>query len=268
MKTSPEENLRKLQAHSLRLNRPNELPEVLDAYALSQHRAQVALCLDISATMHPLYASGKMQAFAEKILALGVFFDENDEIDVFLFGDQTYYVGEMNLKNFKGFIPTARQKYTSFGATEYDKVFQVVRKFYFPDAGGGPRTEPLKSNSLPVYVMFVSDGTTLNEEATEKQLAYSTYEPIFWQFMALGKGKGDAGTGVWGWINRAFTKDFSFFQRLDDLIEGSKLDNADFFNVPNIGDLDDKKLYQLMMNEYPEWLELSTKSGILTTNES
>ncbi|MEM6299990.1 MAG: VWA domain-containing protein, partial [Bacteroidota bacterium] len=260
--------LQKLQQHSLHLEDPVQLPKVLDEYALSQHRAQVALCLDVSATMHPLYASGKMQAFAEKILALGVFFDENDEIDVFLFGDETHYVGEMNLENFKDFIPTAKQKFISVGATEYDKVFRKVRKFYFPDAADGPRTEPLKSDGLPVYVMFVSDGTTLEEEATEKQLAYSTYEPIFWQFMALGKGKDDAGTGVWGWINRAFAQDFSFFQRLDDLAVGSKIDNSDFFNIPDLNALDDQKLYQLMMNEYPEWLELATKAGILTTNES
>lgn len=261
MKTSPQENLRKLKEQVPHLSAANQLPEVLDEYALSQHRAKVALCLDISATMHPLYASGKMQQFAEKILALGVFFDENDAIDVFLFGDKTHYAGEMNLKNFKDFIPSAKQKYISTGATEYATVFRDVRKFYFKE--GGQRSEPLLDNEQPVYVMFVSDGATIDEAETEKQLAWSSYEPIFWQFMALGKSKADAGTGMLGWINRAFAKDFSFFQKLDDLKGESDIDNADFFNVSELHKLDDKSLYKMMMDEYPEWLEVATKAGIL-----
>lgn len=261
MKTSPQENLRKIDQRVPYLKAAHQLPEVLDEYALSQHRAQVALCLDISATMHPLYASGKMQAFAEKILALGVFFDENDEIDVFLFGDVAHHVGEMNLKNFQDFIPKAKQRYIVTGATRYATVFREVRKFYF--GSGGERSEPLTGNTEPVYVMFVSDGATTDEAETEAQLAWSSYEPIFWQFMALGKNKADAGAGVWGWINRALAKDFSFFQRLDDLKDGSQIDNADFFNVAELSKLDDKALYQMMMDEYPEWLSVATKAGIL-----
>ncbi len=53
---------------------------------LTNHDAQVALCLDISGSMSSLYSSGKIQRLAEKILALGCRFDDNGSIDIFLFG--------------------------------------------------------------------------------------------------------------------------------------------------------------------------------------
>ncbi|MGF1532975.1 MAG: VWA domain-containing protein [Bernardetiaceae bacterium] len=262
MKTPITENLSKINQHLGATTAV--LPQVLRDFRLEDHRARVALCLDVSATMHPLYRSGKMQTFAERVLALGVFFDENDAIDIFLFGDKTHYVGQMNLLNFKDFIPKAKQKYISTGATQYSEVFAAIRKFYFPDAAGGARAEALLGAELPVYAMFVSDGTTLDEASAEQQLAWSSYEPIFWQFMAIGKNKEALNNRTpWGWISRAFAHDFSFFQKLDDLTEGCKLDNADFFCVADPQKITDQELYQHMMNEYPEWLQTAHTAGLI-----
>jgi stress response protein SCP2 len=43
----------------------------LEKVKLTQHRAKVAICLDISGSMTRLYSSGKIQRLAEKVLALG-----------------------------------------------------------------------------------------------------------------------------------------------------------------------------------------------------
>ena len=226
--------------------------DVLEKINLGEHQTQVALCLDISGTMHHLYTSGQIQEFAEKILALGSRFDSNAVIDVFLFGDRAYHVGEMNTQNFHDFVMNAKKDYQSAGGTFYGKAIELVRNFYFPHEGKGERTEIVKTKE-PVYVMFLTDGTTVDEEETVQQLCYASYEPIFWQFMAIGKGKDDFKGGFWDWLNKPFAEDFSFLKKLDTM--GNRcIDNANFFNVISPLNLDDKKLYQSMLQEYPEWI--------------
>jgi hypothetical protein len=92
----------------------------------------VALCLDISGSMASLYSSGKIQQFAEKILALGCWFDDDGSIDIFLFGANAHKAGEMTLANFKNFIPNVLNQYPLEGGTYYGKVMKMIRNFYFP----------------------------------------------------------------------------------------------------------------------------------------
>lgn len=54
----------------------------LDKVNLRDHRAQVALVLDISGSMSGLYQSGKVQELVKKVLALGLQFDLDGSIDV------------------------------------------------------------------------------------------------------------------------------------------------------------------------------------------
>jgi len=243
--------------------------EALTKVELEKHEAKVALCLDISGTMHSLYVSGKLQKFAERILALAVLFDDDNSIDVFLFGGgDTHYVGEMNLENFHDFIGKAHKKHTAIGGTYYGKAMQHIRNFYFPHEGKGEHDQHIKNKEPavvaeePVYVMFVTDGTTADEHDTINQLVWSSYEPIFWQFMAIGQSQEDAGKGFWGWINKAFAQDFSFLTQLDNM-EGRNIDNACFFNVKDPVHIDDDKLFHLLMTEYPEWVVEAEKHGLL-----
>ena len=219
--------------------------------------------------MHSLYVSGKLQKFAERILALAVTFDDDNSIDVFLFGGgDTHYTGEMNLENFQNFINRAHKKHTAIGGTYYGKAMERIRNFYFPHEGVGEHSQYIKDKKPavtaeePVYVMFVTDGTTADEEDTINQLVWSSYEPIFWQFMAIGQSQEQAGKGFWGWVNKAFAQDFSFLNLLDNM-EGRKLDNACFFNVKDPVHIDDDKLFHLLMTEYPEWVEEAEKQGLL-----
>ncbi len=252
----------KIKKESKQLAEMAEKAEVLLLkHGLKNHHAKVALCLDISGTMHPLYASGKIQAFAEKILALACLFDDDLSIDIFIFGEKTLYAGEMHLGNFNGYIEFVRKKYVSVGGTDYGKAISSIRQHYFPKSGGGQRDEVL-SASVPIYVMFVTDGTTMNEKDTINQLIWASYEPIFWQFMAIGASKDDFGAGFWNWINKPFANDFSFLQKLDNM-QNRFIDNANFFNVKKNLNVTDEELYELMMGEYPFWVKIALEKGVL-----
>lgn len=229
----------------------------LQKVGLSDHRARVCLCLDISGSMSALYRAGLVQSFAERVLALGCKFDDDGEIDVFLFGEQVHQPAAMGLSNCSGYVKKVITDYPLEGDTRYGRAMEAIRKFYFPEAAGGKRSTPFKA-ALPIYVMFVTDGSTNDKALTEKQLRWSSMEPIFWQFMGIGKGRKSKSKRLFSFSD----SDFPFLESLDEL-PGRLIDNANYFSVISPDEHSDTVLYDLMMSEYPAWIKLASRHGLL-----
>ena len=104
---------------------------------LDGHRARVCLVLDISGSMSTLYKKGLVQRFAERILALGCRFDDDGEIDVFLFGRNVHRGEPMGLGNFANYVREIIERHPLEGDTRYGAAMEAVRRHYFPDARGG-----------------------------------------------------------------------------------------------------------------------------------
>lgn len=243
------------------LNLAKKAKVSLEKVGLEHHNAKVALCLDISGSMYGLYKSGKMQAFAERILALGTRFDDDGSIDVFLFGMKAHHVGELTVDNFTGFVKNMTKKYPLEGGTYYGSVMKIIREFYFGQAIS--RKSPL-IQAIPTYIMFVTDGANFDEPETRMQIQDSSYEPIFWKFMAIGESKKDIKKrGIGGWFQSLLDSDFKFLEELDDM-KGRFLDNANFFSIADPAQLTDEQLYDLLLEEYPDWIKKATKQGLLT----
>ncbi|MFM9437784.1 stress response protein SCP2 [Janthinobacterium sp. CG_23.3] len=229
----------------------------LQKAGLGQHRAKVCLCLDISGSMGKLYRDGLVQRFAERILALGCQFDDDGDIDVFLFGRDVHRPAPMSLSNCTSYVKHAIEHHPLEGDTRYGRAMQAIRAHYFPDAAGGERSKPVAA-ALPVYVMFLTDGGTSDQPLTEKQLRWGSNEAIFWQFMGIGKGRKSKSKKL-----SAFSaSDFPFLEKLDDL-SGRLIDNADYFSVSSPDEHSDAELYDLLMTEYPGWLALARRNGLL-----
>jgi len=242
----------------------------LEKKGLSDHRARVALCLDISASMDRRYKTGQVQQLCDRILALAVQFDDDGACDVFSFGTHGHVEGPLDLANYSGWVNQMLRRRRLEGGTNYNRAMQKVRSYYFPDSAGRQRTSP-HAESLPVYVMFVTDGTTTDKPGTRDQVLWSSYEPLFWQFMAIGKSSRNIDTnaavpppkkrrGLGGMLSAG--SDFEFLEELDDM-PGRFVDNADFFSVADPNAISDDALYDLMMNEYPSWLKLARQNGLI-----
>lgn len=230
------------EGHPQLLNLTKQAAVSLEKRGLGEHTARVALCLDISYSMQSLFKRGKVQALAERVLSLGLRFDDNAAVDVFLFGSRGHAVGQLGLGEYHGWAERIRRNPGLEGSTDYAGAMRLVREHYF--GSSGPRHQPL-ANDLPVYVMFITDGQTTSREATREQITHSSFEPIFWQFMGLGRPGG-----------------FSFLEELDDLT-GRYVDNADFFSVQDPANVPDGQLYEMMTNEYPGWLARAKAQGLL-----
>ncbi|MCC6374955.1 MAG: VWA domain-containing protein, partial [Moraxellaceae bacterium] len=90
-----------------------------------------------------------------------------------------------------------------------------------------------------------TDGATSNRKAAENQMLYASYQPIFWQFMGIGRDGS-----------------FEFLEKLDDLT-GRYLDNADFFSVKTPQEYSDEQLFARLMNEYPTWIKQAQQKQLL-----
>lgn len=143
---------------------------------------------------------------------------------------------------------------------------KLVREHYF--GSSKPRRAP-HSAALPVYVMFVTDGATMREQDAREQVMASSYEPLFWQFMAIGRssksidapassGGGRFGRRMSSWGGG----EFKFLEELDDL-GGRHVDNANFFAVADPANIPDDQLFELLMGEYPGWLTQARTKGLL-----
>ena len=78
---------------------------------------------------------------------------------------------------------------------------------------------------------------------TKRILIDSSPNPIFWQYIGIGKEK------------------FEFLEKLDEL-NGRFIDNANFFHLNDITTISDDELYDRLFNEFPEWLNVAKAKGI------
>lgn len=212
----------------------------LEKKRLLTDRAKVALCLDISGSMSSLYKAGKIDTLVRRVMALGYRFDDDGEIDVFLFGANVHDWGLIGVDDYRTFVKDMQRRHPLEGGTRYGAAMERIRAFY-------ARNNP---EGLPVYVMFVTDGGTEDKSKTERELRAASAEPLFWQFMAIGA------TGFFSGPR------FEFLEKLDELT-GRKVDNADFFQVADPAAPSDEEMFELMMKEYPDWLKAAQKAGIL-----
>lgn len=212
----------------------------LEKKGITRDRAKVVLCLDISGSMSSLYSSGKIDQLVQRVMALGYRFDDDGEIDVVLFGQRVHSWGTVGVDSYRGFVQEMLRCHGLEGGTRYGDAMKRIREIARRDNPEG----------LPVYVMFVTDGGTDDKPKTRKQLKAASDEPLFWKFMAIG-AKG-----------RFAQARFEFLESLDDMTDRT-VDNADFFQLADPSEPSDEQMFDLLMEEYPDWQKAAAAKGIL-----
>lgn len=197
-----------------------------------EQKSRVALVLDYSGSMDSLYKTGFVQELLERLMPIGIRFDDNQAIDVFLFHNQAYEIGEVTSEEFEGFVQREITSKYRMGGTEYSPVIEMVLNKYKSEKGD------------PAYVMFITDGDCSDKASSTNSIIEAAKSGIFWQFIGIG----NAG--------------FAFLEKLDNM-EGRVVDNANFFQVGDLTRISDEELYNKMMDEYPEYLVKAKSLSII-----
>lgn len=210
----------------LDLRKQNIVQLCLTKPTLVDQPARVAVVMDYSGSMSSLFRNGTVQSILERLLPIAMQFDDNGEMEVWLFENGFRRMPSMNLSNFYGYVQREiLDKGYHMGGTEYAPVMRDVYNKYINE-------EPA---NLPNYVLFITDGANSDKAATQTVITEASRYPIFWQFVGIGGS------------------DFPFLEKLDDL-KGRYVDNADFFALNDFRSIEDNELYSRLLTEYPGWL--------------
>ncbi|MEV6684752.1 VWA domain-containing protein [Streptomyces sp. NPDC051130] len=217
--------------------------------------ARVILVLDASGSMSTLYSRGTVAAVVERMAAVAAQLDDDGEMQAWTFAthparlpDLTIpelpewlrlhvRVGQMSLfgrnKPAKGLLPGQVDMRAVGFQNEEQRVIAEVRAYV--------RDHPVPA---PTLVLFFSDGGVYRNDEIERELRAAVEEPVFWQFVGLGR----AGFGV--------------LERFDTMA-GRRVDNVGFFAVDDIDRLSDPELYDRLLSEFPSWIRAAREAGIL-----
>lgn len=211
--------------------------------------ASVVLVLDKSGSMKKLYQNGFVQRLVERVLPLGLGFDDNGEVELYIFHSHAFrHPTNISRNTLTSIVPDVIKKY-EYEATEYaNPIKLILDEWIGPKTKGffgmGSKTRPSKKLENPVYVIFVTDGENSDKGETKEILREASHYPIFFQFVGIGP------------------ESFNFLRKLDDL-DGRIIDNANFFQANNLDTLTDEDLYSKLMTEFPGFVaECKNKSWI------
>lgn len=212
----------------------------LEKSPLNDLTARVAVVMDFSGSMRPLYQDGTVQAILDRLLPVAMQFDDNGEMEVWLFDNEYRRLDDISLDNYYEYLKNSRVLNKPMGGTRYAPVINDIIKTY-------TTTSLFKSKSkLPALVLFITDGDNYYGDKTPatKAIINASKEPIFWQFIGIGNS------------------DFDFLKSLDDM-EGRYIDNANFFSVNDLMSISDDELYKRLLNEYPSWITEARAKGLI-----
>ncbi|MER5379145.1 VWA domain-containing protein [Streptomyces sp. NPDC002688] len=219
-------------------------------------RARVILVLDASGSMSFLYSKGVVADVVERMAAVAAQLDDDGEMQAWTFasnparlpdlavGDLPEWlerhvrVGELTLfrrskKPRKGMLPGQVDMRAVGIQNEEQKVIAEVRTYV--------REHPAPD---PTLVLFFSDGGVYRNKEIEKELREAVDEPIFWQFVGLGRSN------------------YGVLERFDTL-PGRRVDNVGFFAVDDISHVPDPELYDRLLSEFPSWVSEARRLDIL-----
>ncbi|UTC28945.1 hypothetical protein MARCHEWKA_04330 [Brevundimonas phage vB_BpoS-Marchewka] len=211
---------------------------------------RVAAVYDDSYSMKPLYANGAVQKAADQVLAVGMKFDDDGQVDSFKFHNEAYYVGTQDENQFGTFVKEAiLSRNDLWGGTSYGAGLKAVMDFFFgagvrstafvPGAkkkglfgfGGQTRgtyeTKTFKSEGTdPVMVMFFTDGEQTDGMAAAQIIAAAekANQPIYFNLIGVGNAT-----------------NFAYLKKLAD-----DYDNCGFVHLKGF-DLTDSQIYDALL---------------------
>lgn len=228
----------------------------LHHYGVAAASARVVLVLGASGSMAGLYSRGVVADLVERVAAVAARLDERGGMRAWTFASNPARLPDVDLAGLpawlrlhvrvgqfrlfgrprrprRGLLPGQTDMRAVGIRNEEHKAMAAVRAYV--------RENPAPA---PTLVLFFSDGGVHRDREIEAELRASVEEPLFWQFVGLGRA------------------DYGVLSRLDTL-PGRPVDNASFFTVDDIARTSDAELYDRLLCAFPPWLTAANRAGIL-----
>ncbi|MFD9317926.1 VWA domain-containing protein [Streptomyces sp. NPDC060053] len=218
--------------------------------------ARIVLVLDASGSMAFLYSRGVVADVVERMAAVAAQLDDDGEMQAWTFASDAARLPDLRL----GELPEWLRLHVRVGEISLFRRGKKPRKGTEPGQvdmrSVGIQNEEQKAiaqvrsyvrenpAAAPTLVLFFSDGGVYRDALIERELREAVEEPIFWQFVGLGRSN------------------YGVLERFDTL-PGRRVDNVGFFSVDDISTVPDQELYDRLLSEFPSWITAAGRAGIL-----
>lgn len=200
-------------------------------------QARIALVLDASGSMNWQYKNGDVQKVVNRLMPLAISFDNDGSFECWSFAQYTTQLDDVTLTNVTDFINQTRRGWKNWqvGARINEEIpaIEAVINYY-----------QQFNDDIPVYVLFISDGGVGSGRHMQKLLTEAAKLPIFWQFVGIGG------------------RSYGVLEKLDDMT-GRVVDNCNFFDLDSITSISDERLYELLLEEFPMWLNAAKAKQVI-----
>ena len=193
---------------------------------LTKHAARVALAMDYSLSMNNLFSNGSVQKIISRLLPIALKFDDNGELESWLFSNGTERLNAVSEDNYKDYVNKIMKKaHMNMGGTNYAPVLKEMVTYY----------KDIEPSEIPAFIIFITDGENSDTFATNAVIKELSEYNIFVQFIGIGD------------------EDFDYLKSLDDM-KGRKHDNTGFTAVKDMNKMSDEQLYTEILRQYKDWL--------------
>jgi hypothetical protein len=219
---------------------------------------RVGVANDVSGSTRLVHTQGIVQSVLSRLLALAINFDDDGELDTWVFDDKVTQLKPMTRENHEGYVERNilhNPQLDIWGSTSYAPALEAVLNAYFPESSspsvespkpsgffkrlfGAERSVELRpvsqkrDSGIPAMCLFITDGDNGDKAEAESIIKTSQDYPVYWQLVGVGQD------------------DFKFLQRMAD-----RYPNTGFVNFSHLN-LSDEALYdQLITDELAQWVK-------------
>ena len=193
---------------------------------MTKHVARVALAMDYSGSMSSLFNNGSVQDVITRLLPISLRFDDNGELESWLFSNGQERLDPVTIKNYKNYVKKVMMRSDmSMGGTNYAPVLEDIVTYY----------KDVEPSEIPAFIIFITDGENWDTTETDRIVRELSNYNMFVQFIGIGD------------------ENFRYLKSLDDM-KGRKHDNTGFTSVKDMNRMTDEELYTEILRQYKDWL--------------
>lgn len=230
--------------------RIQNIDELLRKYkAPTDIKVRVGAAFDVSGSAQGFYSGSHsvMQETIDRLLAVALKFDDNGELDAWLFSNRHWEMPGITMDNINEYvqkhIANKRDSGMWYG-TDYAPILSEIANQYQK----APITEKVKgifgmfakkpvapSSTDPAMVLFITDGANGDRREAARVLreAASSHVPVYWNMIGIGS-----------------PSEFSFIQEM-----AGELPNVGFISMSSLNMTDEQLYEQLISEEFCQWLK-------------
>ncbi|WP_063003384.1 vWA domain-containing protein [Nocardia salmonicida] len=217
--------------------RKREVAKVLIDKSAFGARARVVLVIDKTGSMQKMYRGGTVHRVVERMIPVATQLDDDGTLEAYLYALTYAKLPDITVADGERWAQTYLHLTGTHEGIDYDAM------------GGRNDELPImraiiETLTEPTLVLFFTDGGFAKKREIAAVMREAAHLPAFWQFIGLGKAN------------------FGVLRTLDEL-DGRIVDNAGFFALDDIDQVDDAELYRRLLGEFPDWLRAARTAGIV-----